>query len=103
MKPYVDFTEPTRKMEYADEPDKYVTTSKHIRLPYARDVINRSNRNPRQENVSPLLQSFLNASNSKEFSSKLNDFNKSIGTPRVISKTAQIARNEIFRKLGKQE
>jgi len=103
---YYDFSEPmpkserARKLEYADEKEKFAVTSNYVKLPFSSEVIARTKREPRAKSVSPLLESFLNASNSKEFESKSIDNRNPMGMPRVMSKASEIARNEVFKKLG---
>lgn len=100
MKNYLDFSEPmpksekfNRKIEFMEEKEKYETTSNHVKLPYASEVIARTKREPRQKTVSPLLRSFINGS--------IHDENKKqMPSHRVMSENATNARNEVLSRVG---
>jgi len=100
---YFNFNEPMSKkerLEYLEEKEHFSITTKHQRVPYASEVIKRIKREPRQENVSPLLQSFMDRSKSIGNVSNLTENEKSMRTHRVLSKEAKNARNDVLKRLG---
>lgn len=101
---YYDFSEPmtkserARKIEYADEVEKHVTTSKYVRLPYAHEVLASSKKKPRDDKPSQFVIDHMAklAGNTP----KSNDQEISVATARVLSEDAKKARNEVLSRLG---
>lgn len=93
---YFDFNEPMskkEKIEYLEEQEKHITTSKYVKLPYSGEVMAKKKREPRQESVSPLLKSFMDGS-------IRNDVRSDGRSQRVVSQIAINARNEVLNRLG---
>lgn len=101
---YYDFSEPMpkserhRKMEYADEVEKHVATSKYVRLPASQEVMANSRRKPRDDKPSQFVIDHMAklAGNAP----KSNDQEISVATERVLSEDAKKARSEVLGRLG---
>lgn len=96
MKKYVDFSEPAprntwRKIEYREDGEKFGAPSISPNHPYSRDVMNGIKREPRALRASDLLERHMAGQKAAEVVK---------ASPKVMSKTAEMARDEIFKKLG---